>query len=617
MTSTTLSNLVDDAIDWGPRSLNPFPAQTCFNRTFATLSVYTSSPPASALLRTEPVDNMSATETAKSPVDPAPGSELDSMERNGSTNPVLYGLDGLTLYEKKCVLVNREIDAQGMGRYQWYIWGLCGFGYMLDLLWAQAFGLVLKPLQQEMGFGNNESGNISMSFNAGLTAGAFVWGFLADIIGRRWAFNLTCLISSIFGLCLGASNNYTTFLVLTAFVGVGVGGNIPIDTTITLEFIPQNKRFLLACLSIFQPIGVVICSVIAFGFIPVYSCSPNFSEAEPLPSCNDANPGPLCCARADNMGWRYLLYTLGAITLAIFVLRFFVFKFRETPKYLICRGRDAEAIKTLQHMAKTNGRQCNLTIEVFESLDNEQGSMDSDLSTTPALGGGVKRLELDWRDKTRLELGRYKMLFDGFQMTRLTILTWLTYIMDFWGFTVAGFYLPSILALKNGAESVSLSSTYAAYIYTYSPGIVGVLLGAVMYRIPAFGRKWTMVLSAALMGISILLFSTVDTRAKNEGLFTMEYFFQSMFNAVLYGWTPEAFPAPVRGTACGLAGFWGRLFGIVSPLIAQHLYGRATGPGGDGDINSVLYLAGGVMLGCVITTALLPTDMMETKDERS
>lgn len=62
---------------------------------------------------------------------------------------------------------------------------------------------------------------------------------LLTLPGRRWAFNLTCLFSSIFGICLGASNNYNTFLVLTAFVGFGVGGNIPIDTTITLEFIPQ------------------------------------------------------------------------------------------------------------------------------------------------------------------------------------------------------------------------------------------------------------------------------------------------------------------------------------------------------------------------------------------
>ncbi|KAK4993809.1 hypothetical protein LTR50_000022 [Elasticomyces elasticus] len=92
-------------------------------------------------------------------------------------------LKGLTLYEKKCVLINRSIDGFGMGRYQWYIWSLCGFGYFLDLLWAQAFGLVLGPLEQELGFAGNQSGNISIAFSSGLTAGAFVWGVLVDIVG--------------------------------------------------------------------------------------------------------------------------------------------------------------------------------------------------------------------------------------------------------------------------------------------------------------------------------------------------------------------------------------------------------------------------------------------------
>jgi MFS family permease len=181
----------------------------------------------------------------------------------------------------------------------------------------------------------------------------------------------------------------------------------------------------------------------------------------------------------------------------------------------------------------------------------------------------------------------------------------------------AGFYLPRILALKNGSAQQSLSFTYASYIYTYAPGILGVLAGATMYRIPSIGRKWTMTISVALMGVSIILFATVDTVAKNLGLFTMEYFFQSMFNAVLYGWTPEAFPAPVRGTACGVASFWGRLFGIVSPLIAQHLYGASTSPDGEGNITAVLYLAGGVTLGCVITTALLPNKHLESDDAKS
>jgi nitrate/nitrite transporter NarK len=166
----------------------------------------------------------------------------------------------------------------------------------------------------------------------------------------------------------------------------------------------------------------------------------------------------------------------------------------------------------------------------------------------------------------------------------------------------SGFYLPQIIALKNGALDLSLRYTYRSYIYIYLPGVLGVMLGTILYQAPYVGRKWTMITSSALMSISIFAFSTINNPISNIGLNLTEYFFQSMFNAVLYGWTPEVFPTSVRGTACGLAGFWGRLFGIVSPLLAQHLYARNGGK----DVNGVLYLAGALSLGCVITTALLP-----------
>lgn len=39
-------------------------------------------------------------------------------------------------------------------------------------------------------------------FSAGLTVGAFTWGILVDIIGRRWAFNLTVGIVAVFGAYL-------------------------------------------------------------------------------------------------------------------------------------------------------------------------------------------------------------------------------------------------------------------------------------------------------------------------------------------------------------------------------------------------------------------------------
>ncbi|KAF2428117.1 MFS general substrate transporter [Tothia fuscella] len=533
---------------------------------------------------------------------------LDKVQRDpeGFHSPPVesdHQMEGLTLFEKKCILINREIDAHGMGKYQWWIWGLCGFGYLLDLLWAQAFGLVLSPIQQEFGFSNSQSGNISVAFSSGLTAGAFVWGFLVDIIGRQWAFNLTAFISSIFGLCLGIPNSYTPFLVLTAFVGFGVGGNIPIDTTICLEFIPQNRRFLLALLSIFQPVGVIMTSVIAYGFIPTYSCKPDFTTANPLSSCRNVASGTPCCSKNQNMGYRYLLFTIGGITLFVFFMRFVVFHFQESPKFLVFRGQDEKAVKVLDHIAKFNGVSNSISMESFDRLTAEHESILSASSGKELLGA---RLKKTWRQQGVFELERYKLLFSNAQVTRLTILVWLTYICDFWGFTVAGTYLPTILAKKGGEIDVSLRSTYRSYVYIYLPGIVAVVLGSVMYNVPAIGRKWTMVISSGLMGASIFIFSTVNTQASNIGLNVMEYFFQSMFNAVLYGWTPEVFSAPIRGTACGLASFWGRLFGIVSPLIAQHLYARSEG----GDINAVLYLAGGVTLGCVIWISLLPNKLV-------
>lgn len=98
----------------------------------------------------------------------AVGSKLGPVSPDRVPDPEF---EGLTLYEKKALLVNRELDRQGMGRYQWMVFFLCGFGYFLDLLWAQAFGLVVPVMQYEFGFSDADLGNIFTCFSAGLTAG--------------------------------------------------------------------------------------------------------------------------------------------------------------------------------------------------------------------------------------------------------------------------------------------------------------------------------------------------------------------------------------------------------------------------------------------------------------
>jgi hypothetical protein len=39
-----------------------------------------------------------------------------------------------------------ELDKFGFGRYQKYVWLLCGFGYFLDLAWSQGVGLIASAV---------------------------------------------------------------------------------------------------------------------------------------------------------------------------------------------------------------------------------------------------------------------------------------------------------------------------------------------------------------------------------------------------------------------------------------------------------------------------------------
>lgn len=138
------------------------------------------------------------------------------------------------------------------------------------------------------------------------------------------------------------------------------------------------------------------------------------------------------------MGWRYLLFTLGAITLVVFALRFIYFPFQESPKFLLYRGRDEEAVQVLRNIASFNGRESTITVEVFAALTDNGSPTGSYEHGKPTIGPGSNQAKATFKEKVRWEFSRYKMLFSGATMARLTILVWITYMFDYWGFSVAG-----------------------------------------------------------------------------------------------------------------------------------------------------------------------------------
>ena len=133
-----------------------------------------------------------------------------------------------------------------------------------------------------------------------------------------------------------------------------------------------------------------------------------------------------------------MLFTLGAICLFIFFMRFVVFRFQESPKYLLYRGKDEKAVKVLHHIANFNGRESAITMEVFSTLTEEGSSIETRETGTPILGAGAKQVKSSLGEKVKLEFIRYKILFSSFTMARLTLLVWVIYIFDYWGFSIAG-----------------------------------------------------------------------------------------------------------------------------------------------------------------------------------
>jgi hypothetical protein len=79
--------------------------------------------------------------------------------------------------------------------------------------------------------------------------------------------------------------------------------------------------------------------------------------------------------------------------LVLWIIRFFIFRLYESPKYLMGRGRFKEAVEVVHAVAAYNGKTSDLTVQqleaagisnapVTESRDSEKGAGTPELDTS-------------------------------------------------------------------------------------------------------------------------------------------------------------------------------------------------------------------------------------------
>jgi putative MFS transporter len=220
----------------------------------------------------------------------------------------------------------QAIDKVGFGRFQRKLLAICGLAWAADGMQVLIISFALPAISQEWQLTGAQKGLLGTAIFLGMLAGAWVWGRLSDLIGRKASFIATVLIAAFFGLLSAFAPTFTWLIVLRVWTGFGIGGMLPVDYAMFAEYLPSGKRGrYLVLLESFWALGSLLAAGLAWLIVPT-------------------------------IGWRWLLAIPSISILLVFAIRYLV---PESPRFLLVKGREDESSRILQKVAHENGS--NLT----------------------------------------------------------------------------------------------------------------------------------------------------------------------------------------------------------------------------------------------------------------
>ncbi|KAJ8116624.1 hypothetical protein OPT61_g1992 [Boeremia exigua] len=439
----------------------------------------------------------------------------------------------------KMHLINDAIDEIGFTTYHWKLFVLNGFGYAVDSLILLIQSIIAR--QAALEFNPGYPNGLTIAAYVGMLVGALFWGIGADVIGRKIAFNVSLIICSIFAIVAGASPNWEVLGLFVCLSSFGAGGNLVLDTAVFLEYLPSTRQFMLTGMAAWWGIGQLIAGFFAWGFLPTYSCQDpaNFPDAAP-------------CTKSNNQGWRYVWYASGSLVFVMSMARIFVIRLKETPKFLVGEGKDAECVDVLQGIATKYNRPCSLTVESLQACGT--------ISTRSAHG------------KSKWGPGEIGSHLSGLFATRRiglsTTLIWLSWTLIGLAYPLFNVYLPAYLSSRGAAfGEPSTYITWRNYTLANFSGIWGPVLAGYMCH-TRLGRKYTMVIGALITMAFFFAYTQVRTSVQNIVFTCVINFCLNIYYGTLYAYTPEVLPSSHRGTGNGIAIGCNRVMGILSAVIA-------------------------------------------------
>ncbi|MDQ7093701.1 MFS transporter [Desulfosporosinus sp. PR] len=406
--------------------------------------------------------------------------------------------------------ISERLEQLPVSRFHYALLITAGLGWMFDSMDTGIVSFVLPVLMKTWNLTPEQVGNIGSIGLLGMAIGAIISGTFADRIGRKKVFAFTLLTYSIATGLCGLSWNLTSLMVFRFIVGFGLGGQLPVAVTLVSEFSPVKHR---------GKFLVLLESFWAFGWLLAaiisYLIIPRF-------------------------GWP-IAFFIGFLP-ALYILYLWR-SIPESPRYLESQGRIKEAEEIVAKVEQA-----------------------SNASAKPKVSGGASRGR-EAEVRTQPDQAKFKELFSP-TFARRTIFLWLLWFGIVFSYYGIFTWLPSLLALKG----FSLTKSFSYVIIMTLAQIPGYFSAA--YFVDRLGRKPTLALYVLGTAITAYFFGQGTTATVILTMGSLMSFFNLGAWGILYTYTPELYPTHARATGSGWAAGFGRIGGILAPMIVGAMLGN-------------------------------------------
>ncbi len=138
------------------------------------------------------------------------------------------------------VVIHPPEDAP-LTRAHWMMCGLLALALIIDIMKPASLGFVVPGMRAEYGVSNALVAVLPFAALSGTVVGSFVWGWLADIYGRRASILLSSVLFVGTSIC-GAMPDFWWNVGMCFLMGAAAGGMLPVAYALLAEIMPTRHR---------------------------------------------------------------------------------------------------------------------------------------------------------------------------------------------------------------------------------------------------------------------------------------------------------------------------------------------------------------------------------------